>query len=139
MATTAPPLPFEHVVARLALRASFDSALGLKNPRLRDEINLMAGAHAYRQNCAVCHGAPGTEPTAIAKGMFPEPPQLFTPDEMITHDPEGEIYWKVTHGIRLSGMPGFESTLSDTERWQLTMLLANADKLPAAVQVALRP
>jgi thiosulfate dehydrogenase len=139
MATTAAPLPFEHAVARLALHASFKSALGLKNPRPLDETNLMAGAHVYRQNCAVCHGAPRTEPTSIAKGMFPEPPQLFTPDDMITHDPDGEIYWKATHGIRLSGMPSFERTLSDTERWQVTMLLANADKLPAAVQAALRP
>jgi thiosulfate dehydrogenase len=139
MATTATPLPFEHAVARLALHASFKSALGLKNQRPLDETNLVAGAHIYRQNCAVCHGAPGTEPTAIANGMFPEPPQLFTPRDMITEDPEGEIYWKVTHGIRLSGMPGFESTLSDTERWQVTMLVANADKLPAAAQAALAP
>ena len=139
MATTAAPLPLEHAVARLALRASFKSALELKNQRPVDETNLVAGAHVYQQSCAVCHGAPGTEPTAIAKGMFPDPPQLFTPHDMITEDPEGEIYWKVTHGIRLSGMPGFGSTLSDTERWQVTMLLVHADKLPAAVQAALRP
>jgi hypothetical protein len=139
MATTSAPLPFEHALARLALRESFKSALGLKNPRQVDETNLMAGAHVFQLHCAVCHGAPGTAPTAIAKGMFPGPPQLFTTHDMITEDPDGEIYWKVTHGIRLTGMPGFESTLSDTERWQVTMLMANADKLPAAVQAAVRP
>ncbi len=139
MATTSAPLPLEHAIARLALHASFKSALGLKNPRPLDEANLTAGAHVYQQNCLVCHGAPGTTPTAIARGMFPEPPQLFTAHDMITEDPEGEIYWRVTHGIRLSGMPGFESTLSDTERWQVTMLMANADKLSRAVQAALRP
>src|SRR5436309_14225445 len=139
MATTAAPLPLEHAIARLALHASFKSALLLKNPRPVDETNLIAGAHVYQQNCLVCHGGPGTTPTAIAKGMFPEPPQLFTPRDMITEDPHGEIYWKVTHGIRLSGMPGFERTLSDTERWQVTMLLANADKVSPALQTALRP
>ena len=36
----------------------------------------------------------------------------------------------MTHGIRLSGMPGFANILSDTERWQVTMMLAHADKLP---------
>jgi mono/diheme cytochrome c family protein len=55
----------------------------------------------------------------------------------VTDDPEGETFWKVTHGIRLSGMPGFGSTLSDTERWQLTMLVAHADKLSPAVQAEL--
>jgi hypothetical protein len=34
----------------------------------------------------------------------------------------------VSHGIRLSGMPGFGSTLSDAERWQVTMLLKRADR-----------
>jgi mono/diheme cytochrome c family protein len=69
--------------------------------------------------------------------MFPKPPQLFTPDEMVTDDPEGVTFWVVTHGIRLSGMPGFGATLSETERWQVTLLVAHADKLPPAVQAAL--
>ena len=58
--------------------------------------------------------------------------------DMMTDDPEGETYWKVTHGIRLSGMPGFESTLSDTERWQLAMLVKHADNIPAPAQAAFR-
>jgi mono/diheme cytochrome c family protein len=55
----------------------------------------------------------------------------------MTDDPEGVTFWIATHGIRLSGMPGFASTLSDEQRWQVTMLLAHADKLPPAVQSAL--
>jgi hypothetical protein len=46
-------------------------------------------------------------------------------------------HWKIAHGIRLSGMPGFGQTLSDTEQWQVTMLLAHADNLPAAANAAL--
>jgi thiosulfate dehydrogenase len=140
MATTMAPLPLERAVASLALSASVKSSLGLKNPMPLDETNLIAGAHVYQQTCAVCHSAPGAAPTTIAKGMFPNPPQLFTTSDMVTGDPEGETYWKVTNGIRLSGMPGFASTLSDTERWQVTMLVANADKLSAAAALAaLRP
>ena len=52
-------------------------------------------------------------------------------------DPPGETYWKITNGIRLSGMPRFDS-LTETERWQITMLLKQADKLPATVQTAVR-
>jgi thiosulfate dehydrogenase len=69
--------------------------------------------------------------------MFPLPPQLFEKDGMMTGDPEGATFWKVTPGIRLSGMPGFVSTLSDTQRWQMTMLVAHADKLSPSVQAAL--
>jgi len=56
---------------------------------------------------------------------------------MVTGDPEGVTYWKVTHGIRLSAMPGFGGALSDTTRGQLTMLVAHADKLSPAMQAAL--
>jgi hypothetical protein len=34
-------------------------------------------------------------------------------------------------------MPGFGSTLSDAERWQVTMLLKHADQIPPAVRSAL--
>jgi thiosulfate dehydrogenase len=138
MATSAAPLPLEKAVARLALRASIAGSLDLKNPQPFDETNLLAGAHVYQQHCSVCHGVPGGTPTAIANGMFPDPPQLFEMRDMITDDPEGETYWKVTNGIRLSGMPAFQKTLSDTERWQVTMLVKHADKVPPAVQAAMR-
>jgi thiosulfate dehydrogenase len=133
MDTTAPPLPLEKTVAGMALRASMGHAADQKNPLPFNDDNMLAGARLYKQNCAVCHGVPGQPPTAIAKGMFPPPPQLFDKRGMVTDDPEGDTFWKVTHGIRLSGMPGFQSTLSDTERWQLTTLVAHADKLSSAV------
>ena len=135
LATTAPPLPLEKTVATMALRASIGNAKDRKNPLPFDDGDMLAGANAYKEHCALCHGAPGQPRTAISKGMFPSPPQLFEED-MVTDDPEGVTYWKVTHGIRLSGMPGFGNTLSDTQRWQVTMLVAHADKLSRAVQAA---
>jgi thiosulfate dehydrogenase len=137
VATTAPPLPLERTVARLALDGSFGDAAGLKDPLTQGEASMLAGARQYRQHCAVCHGTPGRPPSAISRGMFPKPPQLFENNQMVTDDPEGITYWKVTHGIRLSGMPGFASTLTDAERWQVTMLVTNAEKATPAVQAAL--
>ena len=101
-----------------------------------DETNLAAGARVYVQHCAVCHGVPGAEPTAIAKGEFPRPPHLFR-GKGVTDDSAGETYWKVANGIRMTGMPGFGKSLSTDEMWQVSLLLANADKLPASVSVAL--
>jgi mono/diheme cytochrome c family protein len=95
----------------------------------------MAGAQIYREQCAVCHGLPGQPKTPTAQGMFPEPPQLFH-GKGVTDDPVGVTYWKVTNGIRLTGMPAY-STLSDQERWEVSLLLAQADKLPAQVQTDL--
>lgn len=137
METTATPLPFEESLAGLAIRASIGNAGSQKNPVPLNERNLLAGAQVFKENCAFCHSAPLAQQSAASKGMYPKPPQLFTPDEMVTDDPEGITFWIVTHGIRLSGMPGFGATLSDTERWQVTLLLAHADKLPPAVRSAL--
>lgn len=136
LATTARPLPLEQTVADLALRASIGNATGLKNPLPFTDDNMLAGVRVYKENCAVCHGAPEQLRTALSKGMFPSPPQLLEKEDMMTGDPEGETYWKVTHGIRLSGMPGFASTLSDTQRWQVTMLVKYADKIPLTAQAA---
>ena len=87
------------------------------------------GLAFYRANCAVCHGLPGQAESAISKGMYPKPPQLFK-GHGVTDDPASETYWKVANGIRLTGMPGYSASLSETEMWQVSMLLADADKLP---------
>jgi mono/diheme cytochrome c family protein len=68
--------------------------------------------------------------------MFPVAPQLW--EHPVTDDPPGETYWKAANGIRLSGMPGFSKTLSETQLWQVTLLLAHADKLPDSVRQLLR-
>ena len=137
METTASPLPLEETLAGMAIRASIGNAGAQTDPNPLNEANLLAGAHVFKENCAFCHTNPSRQQSAASKGMSPKPPQLFTPDAKVTDDPEGVIFWVVTHGIRLSGMPGFGATLSDTERWQVTMLLAHADKLPPTVRAAL--
>lgn len=51
----------------------------------------------------------------------------------VSDDPPGETYWRVANGIRLTGMPAYKDVLTDTEMWQVSLLLANADKpLPSA-------
>ena len=136
MATTAAPLPLERHLAHMALNASIGSAVDQKDPLPFNDANMVAGVELYKEHCAVCHGSLGKPATAIAKGMFPPPPQLLEKEGMATDDSEGEVHWKVTNGIRLTGMPGFASTLSDTQRWQLTMVVHYADKLSATAQAA---
>ena len=133
--TTSHPMPFETTLAHMALRARIAKGGKLKAPIQLDEANLVAGAQVYREQCAVCHGMIGQPETAIARGMFPRPPQLFQ-GQGVTDDPPGETYWKAANGIRLTGMPGFKGSLSDTQLWQVSLLLANADKLPARVKSA---
>ena len=133
VATSAPPMPFERTFARMALHARLDKEMPKSAPVNADEAAYTAGAQVYKDHCAVCHGLPGQPQTAIAKGMFPEPPKLME-GTGVTDDPAGETYWKVAGGIRMTGMPGFDKTLSTTQMWQVSLLLANADKLPQAAK-----
>jgi len=133
-----PNLPFEKFIARKALRAAMKNEIQKPSPLKADETNLLQGAKVYQNQCAVCHGLPEQRRTAIAMGLFPPPPQLFG-DDTVTDDPVGETYWKAKNGIRLTGMPGFQDSLSDVELWSVSLLLANADKLPKSVKTALAP
>jgi thiosulfate dehydrogenase len=133
VATGAAPIPFEKMLARKALHARLAKEMPKTVPIEPTEANLLGGAALYKEQCAVCHGLPGAAKTAIAAGMFPKPPQLFQ-GKGVTDDEPGETYWKVANGIRLTGMPGFGSTLKDDQLWQVSLLLANADKLSEAVK-----
>ncbi len=136
VATASGPFPFETSIAHMALDAVVNKEAPKNSPIAADDASYAAGATVYRENCAVCHGLPGQPETAIAQGMFPKVPQLFK-GKGVTDDPAGVTYWKAANGIRLTGMPGFKSSLSDTQLWQVSLLLANADKLPAAVRTTL--
>jgi mono/diheme cytochrome c family protein len=129
-------MPFEKKLAHLALHARLEKEMPGAAPIEANEANYVAGAHSYLTNCAVCHGVPGKGKTAIARGEYPAPPELFQ-GTGVTDDPPGETYWKVANGIRLTGMPGFSDSLSPTEMWQISLLLANADKLPPSATAVL--
>jgi mono/diheme cytochrome c family protein len=138
VATNSPEMPFERKMANLALHA-YLGKVPHPNPAVPvDEENLLAGAKIYREDCAVCHGLPGEPHNAIGNGMFPKPPLLFR-GVGVTDDETWETYTKASGGIRMTGMPGFKDRLSDTQLWQVSVLLKNADKIPASVKTELAP
>jgi mono/diheme cytochrome c family protein len=136
VAVNAPEMLFERKLSRLGLHAYLDKLPHPEPQVSADEKNLLAGAKIYKEHCAVCHGVPDGNKTAIADGMFPKPPQLFK-GTGVTDDDAWESYWKVAAGIRLTGMPGFKAHLSDTQMWQVAVLVKNADKISPAVKAEL--
>ena len=137
VAVTDPDMPFEKMLAHKALGARIDKEMPKTIPTVDDE-GLALGVNLYKENCAVCHGLPGADETKIARGMYPHPPQLFK-GKGVTDDEAGETYWKVANGIRLTGMPGFKGRLSETELWQVSLLLAKADKISEGTKQLLSP
>ena len=104
------------------------------NPVALTEGNLIEGIGLFGQHCAICHGtaAGASSASPVAKGLYPSPPQLA--QEGVEDDPEGVSYWKIRHGIRLTGMPAWGATLNDRQIWTLALFLKHMDKLPPNAQ-----
>ena len=136
VAVTAADMPFERTFARLGLHGYLGKLPHPEPQVAADEKNLLEGAKVYKDNCAMCHGLPDAQKTKIAQGMSPKPPQLFK-GTGVTDDEPWESYWKVAGGIRMTGMPGFKDALTETQIWQVTQLVKNADKITSAVKADL--
>ncbi len=141
VAVADPPLPMERKITGIALHARIDSEMVKTPPIPADENTFVAGAQIYRDQCATCHGVHG-KPSTFGAHMFPRVPSLWEKHHNgntvgVSDDPPGETYWKVSNGIRLTGMPSYKDVLTDTEMWQVSLLLANADKPlpPAALDI----
>jgi thiosulfate dehydrogenase len=137
-AATAPPMPFERFLAGTALHNRISKEAPKRDLAIFTNQDLAAGADLYKKDCAVCHGLPPQPAPGIASAMFPEAPQLLTPEGKVTDDPVGVTYWKVQNGIRLSGMPSFASALTEDQKWQVSAFLARVDRLPAEAQQKLK-
>ncbi len=136
VAVTDTPFPMEKQIVALPLNSRIERESKTAPFGISEDV-FESGAHVYRAQCASCHGTPGHD-VSFAKHMFPTAPQLWKKHgEGIvggSDDETGETYWKVANGIRLSGMPSYKHILSDTQMWQVSLLLKNADKeLPGPV------
>jgi thiosulfate dehydrogenase len=122
-------LPLERWAAKKSLSATMRrDAWNLRSPIQSSDEDLLAGAALFVAHCQVCHGGPGGTASSIARGLAPRAPQLAT--DGVEDDPEGTIYWKVSHGIRFTGMPAFHETLSEREMWQMTLFLKQMNSAP---------
>jgi thiosulfate dehydrogenase len=121
----------ERWAARTSLRATIArQAPRTPNPVALTDENVMSGIKLYAENCVMCHGASDANQSNVAAGLYQRPPQLAK--DGVEDDPEGVTFWKVTHGIRFTGMPAFGHTLTETQIWQLALFLRHMDSLQPA-------
>lgn len=138
------PFPMEKQIVHVPLNARIRAEMPRTVPMTPTEADFIAGAQVYRTDCAACHGLPG-ERSPFAAHMYPQAPQLWFPHHNgrvvgVSDDPPGKTFWKVKNGIRLTGMPSFDRVLTETQMWQVSLLLANAhNPQSAAVKAILAP
>jgi mono/diheme cytochrome c family protein len=104
-------------------------------PDLRDATRIDQGLVLYEQLCAACHGAPGRAPDALALGMTPPPANLIPAARSWT---AGEIFWTVSKGLKMTGMPAWEFRLDEDEIWAVTAFVKHMASLSPVAYEAQR-
>jgi mono/diheme cytochrome c family protein len=126
------PPHWERHLANEAVDASMERhAPRVTNPLSATDQNLEDGMKIYTVNCAGCHGGLDRKPTDFGHSFYPPAPNLISdpPD-----DPEWHIFYTIRTGVRYTGMPAWDKTLSEQDIWKITTFLSHMDKRPPTVQ-----
>jgi mono/diheme cytochrome c family protein len=85
------------------------------------QASIEQGDKLYGTECASCHGLTGRKPTDAGRWMYPRAADLGSPD--VQQYSDGELFWIIKNGIRLSGMPAFGRVQPDGHVWSLVHYL----------------
>jgi len=132
-----PPGKVETRLATFALNKSVAKrAPAGKNPVAASPELLRQGLAHYKENCVVCHGAPGVDVSELGQGLNPPAPDLTLP--RVQARPDGQIFWIVSNGIRMTGMPAFSPTHKQDEIWQIVAFVRHLEEITPAEQQVLK-
>lgn len=92
---------------------------GLKNPVSPTEDNFIAAREHFADHCSSCHANDGSGNTEMGRNLYPKAPDMRLPRTQQLSD--GEIFYFIENGIRLTGMPAWSTGTPEGERssWQL--------------------
>ena len=93
-------------------------AAAVKNPLARKAGAAEAGRESYNDHCAMCHGEAGNAGLQNSIDL--------TSSELQKKS-DGALFWYVTHGNLVHGMPSW-SSLPEKERWQLVTYVRELQK-----------
>ncbi len=111
------PSAMEAYVAKTARKLSIPaSERDAKNPFAPTaEVLSEARAH-FADHCAICHGNDGSGKTEIGQNLYPKPPDMRQPETQNLTD--GQMYYIIHNGIRLTGMPAWGGPDKDDDSWK---------------------
>ena len=111
-------------IRRLAIPAAAKNAV---NPFQATPDILTEAQEHFADHCATCHANNGSGKTEIGQNLYPKAPDMRLPETQNLTD--GEIYYTIHNGIRLTGMPGWGETERDPDSWKLTLFIRHLPQL----------
>lgn len=125
------PSKLETALANLAKDVVIPmEAKNLKNPLSANDEVIHQGRELYAQSCAVCHGADGRAVTSLGRAMYPPAMDLTSPH--VQNWTDAELFWIIQNGVRLTGMPSWKATISESDAWKLVHFIHKLPCLNAA-------
>jgi mono/diheme cytochrome c family protein len=127
--------PTTWLIHRTMIDSVKSRAAAITPPPRFTQAEVLAGFRAYDGHCAMCHGGPGLGRQPWTAGMHPAPPYLL---DLPAHWSPSDLYFIVSQGVKMTGMPAWSQTLSDGEIWDIVAFLEALPKLTASDYVRLR-
>lgn len=123
------PSVVETVLAKTARSSAVPSgAKHWVNPLPNTPENLTQAAAHWANHCASCHANNGSGDTVIGKNLYPRAPDMRLIDTQSKSD--GELYYTIENGIRLTGMPAWgDGGDRDVETWKLVWFIRHLPQL----------
>jgi mono/diheme cytochrome c family protein len=105
------------------------------NPLPPTSENLRDGEREYNEHCAVCHGIGGNGENRLGADFYPPIARL---SEGLVELPDGQLYFIVSNGIRMSGMPGFGTRHTANELWKMILWVRHLPNLTSQERTAIQ-
>jgi mono/diheme cytochrome c family protein len=134
----ATPSPIEVFAATTARKIAVPSAYRqLRNPIVPSMGNIRAGMEHFSDHCATCHSNDGGGQTFFGKGLYPKPPDLRAAGTQNKSD--GELYYTIQNGVRLSAMPAFSEAHTTAQTWRLALFIRHLPQITPEELNAMKP
>jgi mono/diheme cytochrome c family protein len=137
LSARAQPSALETAIAAIMRKMAMPSAgHNAKNPVANSPEVLREGRLHFADHCAICHGNDGSGETEMGRGIYPKPPDLRAAQTQNRSD--GEIFWIIENGVRMTGMPAFGGSgeHGNTEdSWKLVHFIRHLPALTAEERI----
>ncbi len=102
---------------------------GLMNPVTATPDNFVAARQHFADHCASCHSNDGSGNTEMGQSFYPKAPDMRLPRTQQLSD--GEIFYFIENGIRLTGMPAWSTGTPEGEKasWELVHFIRRLSTL----------
>jgi mono/diheme cytochrome c family protein len=125
------PSALEAMVATFVRSLAVPShAKALVNPVSNTPENLAQAKAHWADHCASCHANNGSGDTVIGRNLYPKAPDMRL--AATQNQTDGELYYTIENGVRLTGMPAWgEGGDRDEDSWKLVLFIRYLPKLSA--------